>query len=235
MQQQQQRSGEGKGNRCLVQGVSVGTVATYLGKKADAMQSHRWTVHVRASPMNQRLDWLLFKVVFHLHESFASARRELFAPPYEVTETGWGEFDIKVELHLRPELCPTGEEQQPLVITHALRLYPDDESAPQTVKKPVVSETYEEVVIQGAPAVAWALQEEAAARGGLKDEEQYRNAQYFRDFEPQHEMHAISVGRHKVAQHTRILAAKLEDLEAKVKAAGGGSVQAQHDAAQQVR
>ena len=209
-------------SRCLVQGVSVGTVAFYLGKKADAMQSHRWTVHVRASPMSQRLDWLLSKVVFHLHESFAQATRELYAPPYEVTETGWGEFDIKVELHVRPELCPSGRAEEPLVITHALRLYPDDETAAPTVKKPVVSETYEEIVIQGAPPNAWARAEEAATSEGLKENEQYRNAQYFLDFEPQHEVNVISVGRHKVAQHTRILAAKLDDLEAKVKAAGGG-------------
>ena len=103
-------------------------------------------------------------------------------------------------------------------VVHALLVWCARSQPAPTVKKPVVSETYEEIVIQGAPPNAWARAEEAATSEGLKENEQYRNAQYFLDFEPQHEVNVISVGRHKVAQHTRILAAKLDDLEAKVKA-----------------
>ena len=36
------------------------------------------------------------QVVFRLHESFQSPIRELTVPPYELTEVGWGEFDIAV-------------------------------------------------------------------------------------------------------------------------------------------
>lgn len=171
---------------CIVQGISVGTVAFYQGKKADALHSHRWTVHVRGAN-DENLSWLIEKVVFHLHDSFTEPSRELFKQPYEVTETGWGEFDIAVEIHLNKHFLrsvddpgksqqapPPAPQQQEasappsqadgevnanvstdpnvLVITHALRLYPDDDST-QTVKKPVVSETYEEIVIQ-APTPA---------------------------------------------------------------------------------
>jgi transcription initiation factor IIF auxiliary subunit len=36
-----------------------------------------------------------------LHESFQNPRRDVEMPPYELTETGWGEFDIVVVLHFR--------------------------------------------------------------------------------------------------------------------------------------
>lgn len=38
------------------------------------------------------------QVVFTLHSSFANPTRELVEPPYEVTEHGWGEFEIVVEV-----------------------------------------------------------------------------------------------------------------------------------------
>lgn len=41
---------------------------------------------------------LLAQVVFTLHASFANPTRELAGAPYEVTEHGWGEFEIVVEV-----------------------------------------------------------------------------------------------------------------------------------------
>jgi len=40
------------------------------------------------------------QVVFHLHNSFQNPLREMTLPPYEVTEQGWGEFEIIVEVWL---------------------------------------------------------------------------------------------------------------------------------------
>ena len=45
------------------------------------------------------------QVVFTLHSSFANPTRELSEPPYEVTEHGWGEFEIVVEVILHPTEC----------------------------------------------------------------------------------------------------------------------------------
>lgn len=36
------------------------------------------------------------QATFVLHESFTNPRRDVEFPPYELTETGWGEFDIVV-------------------------------------------------------------------------------------------------------------------------------------------
>merc|ERR1719375_1984375 len=107
----------------LVVPVAVGTAAFWLGKKADEFHSHRWTVYLR-SPTGEDLSHLLSKVVFSLHQSFAQPTRTVTQPPFEVTETGWGELQ------------------------HLLKLYEDNPEAPQNVKRPVVSEFYEEIVIR---------------------------------------------------------------------------------------
>ena len=118
------------------------------------IKSHKWTVHVRGAD-NENLNWLFEKVVFNLHDSFQNPARVVYQQPYEVTETGWGEFEISVELHLNRHFTFNSASSSILVVKHGLRLYPDDESAPQTVKKPVVSETYEEIVIQAPTPAMW--------------------------------------------------------------------------------
>lgn len=39
-----------------------------------------------------------------LHESFQNPKRDVEFPPYELTEVGWGEFDIVVTVHFRVRL-----------------------------------------------------------------------------------------------------------------------------------
>ncbi len=38
------------------------------------------------------------QVRFDLHHTFANPQRVVEAQPYEVTETGWGEFDILIHV-----------------------------------------------------------------------------------------------------------------------------------------
>jgi YEATS domain-containing protein 4 len=74
-----------------------GSVAFYLGKKADDFQTHQWTLYVRG-PNNEDLSLVISKVIFQLHPSFAQPIRELTAPPFEVTERGWGEFEAQIRI-----------------------------------------------------------------------------------------------------------------------------------------
>lgn len=74
-----------------------GSVAFYLGKKADEYQTHQWTLYLRG-PRNEDLSLAVSKVVFQLHPSFAQPTRELTEPPYEVTERGWGEFEAQIRI-----------------------------------------------------------------------------------------------------------------------------------------
>jgi YEATS family len=75
-----------------------GSIAFYLGKKADEFQSHQWTLYLRG-PRNEDLSPCIQKVVFHLHASFAQPVREYTQPPFEVTEKGWGEFEAQIRIH----------------------------------------------------------------------------------------------------------------------------------------
>ncbi|GMM49640.1 TATA-binding protein-associated factor [Starmerella bacillaris] len=40
------------------------------------------------------------KVIYELHETFANPRRVTTAPPFEVVEKGWGEFEMKITFKL---------------------------------------------------------------------------------------------------------------------------------------
>ena len=50
------------------------------------------------------------KVQFKLHETFNNPNRVITKPPYELTETGWGEFEIVIKIYFndpneRPVSC----------------------------------------------------------------------------------------------------------------------------------
>ena len=89
---------------------------------------------------------VISKVVFNLHPSFKEPVRTLEKPPYEVTETGWGEFEIGITVHFSSD-C--GEKS--IYLLAPLKLHHEAEpGAPKPEKKdlkrPVVKEKYEELV-----------------------------------------------------------------------------------------
>ena len=135
--------------------IVYGSIAFYLGKKADELQTHEWTLFLRGP--NKHDDHLsshiISKVVFELHSSFANPSREIYEPPYEVTERGWGEFEAQIRIHWKD---PT---EQPIVLNHTIKLYP--QGTPPTLssaannnnalmqlstENPVLAEAYDEVV-----------------------------------------------------------------------------------------
>lgn len=119
--------------------IAVGTVAWWQGKKAQEALTHKWTLYVRGAN-GQDLSFCIKKVVFTLHSSFAEPRREVDVQPYELTEMGWGEFEIAVRLEFQEDVREDAVE-----LLHRLKLFHDSETQ-ATTKKPVVSETYEELV-----------------------------------------------------------------------------------------
>ena len=122
--------------------IVYGSVAFYLGKRADEFNTHQWTLYLRGAN-GEDLSTVISKVVFHLHPSFAQPTREITAPPYEVTERGWGEFEAQIRITWKD----TNEKST--VISHQIRLYPPGTPAnapPADPKIPVVAEVYDEVV-----------------------------------------------------------------------------------------
>ncbi|OAY57524.1 transcription initiation factor TFIID subunit 14b isoform X2 [Manihot esculenta] len=117
-----------------------GTIAFYLGRKASESQSHKWTVYVRGAT-NEDLGVVIKRVVFQLHPSFNNPTRVVDSPPFELSECGWGEFEIVITLVFHNDVC-----DKQLDLYHNLKLYPEDETGPQSTKKPVVVESYNEIV-----------------------------------------------------------------------------------------
>ncbi|CAB4287786.1 unnamed protein product [Prunus armeniaca] len=120
--------------------IVYGTIAFYLGRKASESQSHKWTVYVRGAT-NEDLGVVVKRVIFQLHPSFNNPMRVVDSPPFELTECGWGEFEISISLFFHSDVC-----ERQLDLFHPLKLYTEDESGPQSTKRPVVMESYNELV-----------------------------------------------------------------------------------------
>ena len=118
-----------------------GSVAFSLGKTEDGT-THRWTIYVRGVN-GKDLTGVLSKVVFKLHPTCNSPVVECMHHPFETTQPGWGEFPATIEVSFKDEQLPT------ITFTHTLRLHhPVNTTSPIPTTKPVVHETYEEVVFR---------------------------------------------------------------------------------------
>lgn len=93
---------------CIVKPIVYGNIARYFGKKREEDgHTHQWTVYVKPYH-NEDMSTYVKKVHFKLHESYAEPNRIVVKPPYEVTETGWGEFEIVIKIYFHdPNERPT--------------------------------------------------------------------------------------------------------------------------------
>lgn len=101
--------------------------------------THHWTVYVK-DPLGNDTSNYIKKVVFKLHETYPNSTRTIEHPPFEVSETGWGEFEIIIKIFFNSE----GGEKN-VTMLHHLKLHP----FPATVVQPngsIKSELYDEIV-----------------------------------------------------------------------------------------
>ena len=99
---------------------------------------------IRPLTAEQDLTHWLKKVQFKLHETYANSSRMIESPgPFEVTETGWGEFEVQLKLFFVPE---ANEKSQTL--WHGLKLHPygPDAERQREERATIVSQSYEEVL-----------------------------------------------------------------------------------------
>ncbi|XP_013395654.1 YEATS domain-containing protein 4 isoform X2 [Lingula anatina] len=86
------------------------------------------------------------KIHFKLHESYANQNRVVSKPPYEVTETGWGEFEIIIKIFFHDP------NERPVTLYHLLKLF-QSETDIMLGKKNLVSEYYDELIFQDPSAM----------------------------------------------------------------------------------
>ncbi|KAK0553299.1 NuA4 histone H4 acetyltransferase complex and the SWR1 complex subunit [Tilletia horrida] len=89
----------------------------------------RGSVHTRAKDDQQDfhkmvggkddLSYMIKRVQFKLHDTYHSPTRNIDKPPFQVTETGWGEFEIVIKIYF---IAEAGEK--PITLYHHLKLHP---------------------------------------------------------------------------------------------------------------
>eukprot|EP00995_Heteronema_vittatum_P001195 NODE_1168_length_1048_cov_242.856857_g804_i0.p1 GENE.NODE_1168_length_1048_cov_242.856857_g804_i0~~NODE_1168_length_1048_cov_242.856857_g804_i0.p1 ORF type:complete len:262 (-),score=74.04 NODE_1168_length_1048_cov_242.856857_g804_i0:89-874(-) len=101
-----------------------GSVAVWRGaRKGDDQRTHKWTAYVRG-PNNEDISYFVQKVQFELHPSFEDQVKTVEKPPYEISENGWGEFEMKIRVFFG-EPCAEG----PVQVTHYLKLYSNSQAS----------------------------------------------------------------------------------------------------------
>lgn len=132
--------------------------------------------------------------------------------PFEVTEHGWGEFDIGVQIHFAD---PT---ESPVDISVPLRLYP--ETGEQLVpKRAVVAERYDELVFN-EPSETLRAKLLLANKPGM-GWSNHPLAEHWTAYEPAHEAAKLQGLHEKVAATLESTAKRKAELEAEVKALHG--------------
>jgi YEATS domain-containing protein 4 len=170
--------------------------------QATETATHRWIVFLR-SPFGIDLSHVIEKVTFELHSSFPDPIRDVTQQPFELTEAGWGEFDIVVRLHFLKDT-----QEPPFELYHHLQLGLDAHGNPQ--KRPHLHEVFEEIVFWEPTEDFYkrvaSLQPEAAPVSQL--------AQYFGKYDPSIDYNRIQNARKRLAPATAHLKAQLAALEA---------------------
>jgi len=125
----------------IVKPIVYGNLARYFGKKREEDgHTHQWTIYVKPYD-NEDMSGYVKRVQFKLHESYANATRVVLKPPYEVTETGWGEFEIAIKIFFQDP------NERPVTVYHLLKLF-QSETDIMLGKKQLVVELYDEMIFQ---------------------------------------------------------------------------------------
>jgi len=188
----------------LEKAVVYGSMAWLLPEKNAAGHTHAWVVYVR-SATNEDMSYFVKKVIITLHSSFETPRRVLEMPPYEVQETGWGEFEI----HFKILFHETSEK--PVDLYHPLKLRNADGSN-GTVDKPLVSEWYDELVFTD-PTEAFTkrlqLTGDPAPQNPL--------SKFYTEFSEHNELKKIFAAHKRVKTEIQQIQAKLDQAETDLK------------------
>eukprot|EP00092_Neocalanus_flemingeri_P041451 GFUD01045137.1.p1 GENE.GFUD01045137.1~~GFUD01045137.1.p1 ORF type:complete len:232 (+),score=64.13 GFUD01045137.1:75-770(+) len=130
----------------ILKPIVYGNNSKYFGKKReDNGHTHQWTVYVKPY-RNEDMSAYVKKVNFKLHDSYSNHNRTVTKPPYEVTETGWGEFEIVIKIYFQDPV------ERPVTIHHILKLFQTgqdtDHDSLMKSQTNVVSEFYDEIIFQ---------------------------------------------------------------------------------------
>lgn len=147
-------------HRPIIYGNTARLLNSEEKKIAPQDHTHKWTVAVRSASSAPDSDIVggaddinhfIKRITFKLHDTYPNPTRSVEKHPFEVTETGWGEFEVQIRITFVPE---AGEKN--LTLYHHIKLHPwtvtpsvgesVDNPPTNTFDEPVHSWQYDEVV-----------------------------------------------------------------------------------------
>ena len=126
----------------------------------------------------------------------ANAVTVIDSPPFEVTESGWGEFEINVQIYIHD--C----NEKPIEVSHILKLYPDGDQQQLNASKPVVSERYDEIVFNDPSDALRARLETPSIPPSPNGWKSHPNAKWFTVFDMDAEFAQLQQVRRPAPVHT---------------------------------
>eukprot|EP01080_Neovahlkampfia_damariscottae_P002883 gene2883-4726_t len=120
--------------------ISFGTYSVVrddMEGSSDQVNTHKWTAYLRGLQTEDDISYIK-SVTIQLHPSFENPYRTFYSPPYEVTEVGWGEFEIMFSIEF---IDPT---EKKLDFIHLLKLFSASEET--TENSPVISNKIQEII-----------------------------------------------------------------------------------------
>jgi len=132
--------------KIVVKPIVFGNESKFFGKKRESDgHTHTWTIYVKPYNSMEDMSAYVKKVQFKLHESYTESIRTVTKPPYEVTETGWGEFEVIIKIYF------VDNAERPVTLYHLLKLFSNPLLAHQChygSLGQLVSEYYDEILFQ---------------------------------------------------------------------------------------
>ncbi|EJS42030.1 yaf9p [Saccharomyces arboricola H-6] len=203
-------------SRPVIYGNTAKKMGSVKPPNAPAEHTHLWTIFVRG-PQNEDISYFIKKVVFKLHDTYPNPVRSIEAPPFELTETGWGEFDINIKVYFVEEA-----NEKLLNFYHRLRLHPYANSAPNSnsenghnpssdhAKDAEVSSVYFDEIVFNEPNEEF-FKILMSRPGNALPSNKTDNCVYSKQLE-QEEVDKIDIGIEKVDKEIDELKQKLESL-----------------------
>ncbi|GAU90316.1 hypothetical protein RvY_02749 [Ramazzottius varieornatus] len=110
--------------------------------------SHKWVIYLRPYT-NEDLSVWIKKVQFKLHDTYPNCLRSLNSAPFEVEETGWGEFEVQVKVFF------VDPNERQVTLWTWVRLFKKDTEHTLFVNKDdwLVAEYYDEFVFNEPSAM----------------------------------------------------------------------------------
>nr|CAD2184298.1 unnamed protein product [Meloidogyne enterolobii] len=126
-------------NKRVIKPLIYGNYAVIFPQKNSKGHTHKWTIFIRPYDRDEDLSIYIRKVQFRLHESYPNNVRIVEKAPFELSETGWGEFDIQIKLYF------TDVNEKPVTMFHYLRLHQPLIEL-KNGQKMVLKELYDEII-----------------------------------------------------------------------------------------